>query len=79
MDRHVPVAVIFTLLLQMAGALIWATQLDARVQYVEGQSAEIAQSSERLARIEERLQFMKQDVEAIRRQLDNLTNMFVKK
>src|SRR4051812_31142529 len=37
--RRIPLTIVLTLLLQLAGALIWVTQLDARVEKVEQQAS----------------------------------------
>lgn len=77
-DRHIPVAVIVTLLLQMCAVLIWATELDARVGNVE-RIIGATNISEKLARLEERLDSMKQDTGAMKRQLDYLTDRLIRK
>jgi len=73
-DRRVPIAVIVTLLIQMGGALVWATQLDARVGDMERQTITSASLNEKFARLEERLDDMKQNLAAMKRQLDHLTD-----
>jgi len=73
-DRRVPIAVIVTLLIQMGGALVWATQLDARVGDVERQEITSANLNEKFARLEERLDDMKQNLAAMKRQLDHVTD-----
>ena len=76
-DRRVPIAVIVTLLVQMGGALVWATQLDARVADMERASITGANLNEKFARLEERLDNMKQDTAAMKRQLDHLTERLI--
>lgn len=73
-DRHIPVAVILTLLIQVGGVLIWATQLDARVSGIEQQAISSNTLNEKFARLDERLDNMKQDIAGIKRQLDKLTD-----
>lgn len=70
LDRRIPVAFILAIFLQFAGAIIWATELDARVSQIEKQNMGAAALYEKLARIEERMDYMKQDVASIKRQLD---------
>jgi hypothetical protein len=72
LDRRIPLAVIIMLLLQIASALVWATQLDARVSHMEHQSISIISVNEKFIRLEERLDNMKQDMVYIRRQLERI-------
>lgn len=78
LDRRIPIAVIVALLLQLAGALIWATELDARVSGIERQSLGSSGMSERFARMEERLDNVRQDMQGMKRQLDRLTERLLK-
>jgi len=78
-DKRVPFALIVTMLLQVAGALIWATQLDARVGNVEQQMVSDSSLSEKFARLDERLEGMKQNMDGIKRQLDKLTDKLIGK
>ena len=55
LDRRIPLAVIIMLILQIASALVWATQLDARVSNMEHQSISIISVNEKFIRLEERL------------------------
>ncbi len=68
-QRRVPAALIMTLLMQAAGALIWATHLEARVGQVERQSVSAALLQEKFARLEERLDALKDTLEDLRRHL----------
>ena len=74
LDRRIPFAVILTMLLQLAGALIWATQLDARVGNVEEQMVSDSSLNEKFGRLDERLESLKQNMDGIKRQLDKLTD-----
>lgn len=69
-----PWAVVMTLLMQASGALVWATQLEARVGAVEQQGVSTAVFNEKFARLDERLENMKRDIDGIRRQIENLTS-----
>ena len=69
--RRIPLALLFTLIIQAASILIWATQLDARVNSIEHQCSGNNSLVERFARIEERINDMKQ-------QLDRLTERLLK-
>lgn len=68
-DKRIPIALLVTLFIQIATALIWATQLNARVGTLEQQVVGSSDVGEKLARIDERLQAVKQDVEFIKREV----------
>ena len=76
--RCIPHAVILTLVMQVAGILIWATQLDARVNGMEQQSVSNSAFNEKFARLDERLDNMKEDMSGLKHQLDRLTEHFLK-
>jgi Tfp pilus assembly protein PilO len=78
-DKRVPVAVILTMFIQIAGILIWAAQLDARVGNMERQVIGETSLNEKFARLEERLENMKQDIVSLRHQIDRLTERLLKK
>ena len=54
LDRRVPIAVIVTLLLQSAAALVWAGSAAERLSVLETRAARIDEMVERTARLEER-------------------------
>lgn len=68
-DKRIPIALLLTLFIQIAAAIIWATQLNARVDNLEQEAGESVGFGEKLARIDERLQNLKQDVEFIKREV----------
>jgi hypothetical protein len=72
-EGRLSLALIMTLLMQAAGVLIWATQLEARVGAVEQQGEGTSSLNEKFARLDERLDGMKEDIAVIRRQMENLT------
>ena len=74
LDRRVPIAVILTLLVQMGGALVWATQLDARVAEVERQATGYSSLNEKFARLDQKLDDVQQNLAAVRRQLDHMAD-----
>ncbi len=78
-DRRVPIALILAIFTQMAGMLVWAASLEARVRNVETQTTSASGYGEKLARIEERLDYMKQDTVTIKRQLVYLTDKLIGK
>mgnify|MGYP001228416554 FL=1 len=53
-DKRIPIALLMTLFLQLAAAIIWATQLNARVDTLEHEATETSGFGEKLARIDER-------------------------
>lgn len=77
-ERRIPVAVILTLLVQMGGALIWAAQLDARVDSIEIKHVDDRHLNEKFARLEERLDFLKQDIGGMKHQLAQLTDKLIR-
>lgn len=79
LDKRVPIAVVMMILMQVVGMFVWAVSLEARVEHVERQGTGNASHSEKLARIEERLEYMKQDTDAIKRQLGFITNRLIGK
>lgn len=72
LDRRIPIAVITALLMQIFAAVIWVTELDARVNNIESQSIGTAAVNERFARLEERLESLKESLFVVRHQLDQL-------
>lgn len=70
-DKRIPIALLLTLFIQIASGIIWATQLNARVDNLEHGASASAGFAEKLARIDERLQNLKQDMEFIKREVSN--------
>jgi len=79
LDKNIPIAVIIAFILQVIGAIIWITELDARVSNVEHQSTLLAPANEKFARLEERLDHIKEDTDSLKRQLDRITDRLFKK
>jgi len=75
---RIPSVLIMTLLMQAAAILIWATQLDARVNGVEQQVLNSRSLNEKFAKLEERLDDVKQGMGDIKHQLDHLTERLLK-
>ena len=76
-DKRIPIALLLTLFIQIAAGIIWATQLNARVDNLENEAGASAGFGEKLARIDERLQNLKQDMEFIKREV-SVSNRFGK-
>lgn len=55
-DRHIPVALICTLILQTAGAVWWASQLQSRVTELERVNVSTSSQADRLVKLETRFE-----------------------
>ncbi len=77
LDRRVPLALIFAILTQTAGAFWWASSITARVTNLEAQVASQAAGNmplvERMTRVETKLDGMREDVNDIKRALHTVT------
>lgn len=73
-DKRIPIALLVTLFIQFASALIWATQLNARVGSLEQEVIGASSFGEKLARIDERLQGVKQDIEFVKHWMEKSGN-----
>ena len=78
-DKRIPVALFISIILQMGGALIWASQLDARVNQLEQNTLADSGLGEKFARLEERLDSLKQNLAGMRQQLDHITDQLMGK
>ncbi len=70
LDKRVPVAIIIALLMQTAGALVWAGAASERLSTLEGSTQPLAQMSERTARLEEQVIYMRATLDRIEDKLD---------
>lgn len=70
-DKRIPIALLLMLFIQIVSGIVWATQLNARVGNLENEAGASAGFGEKLARIDERLQNLKQDMEFIKREVGN--------
>ena len=70
LDRRVPIAVIVTLLLQSAAALVWAGSAAERLSVLETRAARIDEMVERTARLEERAKGVTAALERIEAKLE---------
>ena len=77
-DRRIPIALLVTLFLQIAIAIIWTTQLNARVDTLEQKADYSSDFGEKLARIDERLQAVKQYMEDIRQEIRSVNGRLAK-
>lgn len=77
-DRRISLAIILTLFMQFGGAVFWAAQIDARVMRIEQQTQTMPRLNERFARLEERLDNVKQDTDALKRLLANIAEKILR-
>lgn len=70
-DPRITYALLLALFLQTAGGLMWAGRAAARLEEVERAVAEGAMTSERLARIEERLIITQEALARVERRLED--------
>lgn len=78
-DKRVPVAVILAIFIHIFGILIWASQLDARVDNMEKHVVGESAFNEKFARIEERLEHVKEDVSFIKNDMEKISERLLKK
>lgn len=75
---RLPAAAVMAVLAQAAGIIVWATQLDARVADIEQKSVNEAKLSEQFARLDERLDHMRQDIGEIKNELNHLADRLMR-
>ena len=69
-DRTITSGIILAVLVQTAGALLWAGTAEARLSQLETQAAADLPVAERLARLEEQMVGARQSLTRIERRLD---------
>ncbi len=75
---RLPLSMILMLLVQASAILVWATQLDARVAGIEQLGANGHAVNEKLAKLEARMEDVKEGMGEIKHQLDRLTEFLLK-
>jgi len=70
MDRTITLSLVVAVLVQTAGALLWAGAAEARLSQLETQAAADLPVAERLARLEEQMIGARQSLTRIERRLD---------
>lgn len=70
LDKRVPVAIIIALMMQTAGALLWAGAASERLSTLEGRTQNLSQMSVRTARLEEQVTYMRATLDRIENKLD---------
>ena len=69
-DRHIPIAVILTLMFQTAGVVWWAATLEQRLNRVEQWQEKNDATRDRLTTIESQMDGIKESLERIEKKLD---------
>ena len=69
-DRTITLSLVVAVLVQTAGALLWAGAAEARLSQLETQAAADLPVAERLARLEEQMIGARQSLGRIERRLD---------
>lgn len=77
-DKRIPIALLITLFFQIFAAIVWATQLNARVNNLEQHDVNTIGFSEKLARIDERIQALNQDTQSIKNDVAKVINHLMK-
>lgn len=72
MDRHVPVALVITIVMQTGAALIWSGAAAERLTSLELRSGRTDEVVERTARLEERSKAMQASLSRIEDKLDRV-------
>ncbi|MFZ3035376.1 MAG: hypothetical protein WA138_15350 [Parvibaculum sp.] len=71
-DRHVPVALVLTILLQTGAALMWSGAAAERLSALERRTARTDEVVERTARLEEQAKDMRATLTRIEAKLDRV-------
>lgn len=71
-DRHVPVALVLTIILQTGAALMWSGAAAERLSALEARSARTDEVVERTARLEEQSKAMRAALVRIEEKLDRV-------
>lgn len=69
-----PSSIFLALIVQIAGALIWATHLDSRVENIEKQSLQSIELNEKFARLEERIVSLRAEMAGVNYQLRTMNS-----
>ncbi len=71
LDKHIPIAVIVTICLQTVTAVWWAAKLESHVEVLEVYAKGHAEDGDWLIRIEERLQYMAEQIASSDKKLES--------
>jgi hypothetical protein len=72
LDKHIPVAVIFAMLIQTFAVIWWAAQLETRVNVLERQITQNTMLFDRVSRVEEKVSGLREASQRIEQKLDTL-------
>lgn len=72
-DKRVPLALLFAIGMQTCAALWWAAGITARVDVLERAQIDAPRQTERLIRVETKVDSMQDDVKEIKRLLNPVT------
>ena len=78
LERRIPLTLLVMLVLQLAATVVWASQLDARVDGIEKHYLASNGLGEKFTRLEERLEFLKQDLAFMKNQLEQLNQRLLR-
>lgn len=67
LDKRVPIALIFTIIVQTAGLVWWASSLTERVNTLERRADASAPQAERITRLEVNIEVVKEGIVEIKR------------
>ena len=67
LDKRVPIALIFTIIVQTAGLVWWASSLTERVNTLERRADASAPQAERITRLEVNIEVVKDGIAEIKR------------
>jgi hypothetical protein len=72
LDKKVPIALILFMTVQTFGAIWWASSLTERVAFLERATVNIGPSSDRLTRVETKVEQVQVDVREIKTDIKSL-------
>lgn len=72
LDKHIPLALIATIIVQTAAIVWWASGIDIRVDHLEQKQMEQNVIPERITRVETEINSMRGDLKRIDNKLDRL-------
>ncbi len=72
LDRKVPLAMIFAILAQTGAGIWWASTISSRVDYAERRLEAMAPQSDRVTRVEVKIEGVQSDVSEIKSDVKSL-------
>ena len=71
-DKQIPIAVIFAMLIQTGAIIWWAGKLDSRVQALEANDLEYSVLIDRVTRVEEKVTSLKETTQQMNDKLETI-------